>query len=45
MQRLIKQSTVAASRAIDREDVDVAASINAKRSVEAQESLYEGAVP
>ena len=45
VQRLIKQSTTATAVAHDRQDVDVAASINAKRSVEAQESLYEGAVP
>jgi hypothetical protein len=45
VQRLIKQSTTAAVRANERQNVDVAASINAKRSVEAQESLYEGAVP
>lgn len=45
VQRLIKQSTTAALRANERQNVDVAASINAKRSVEAQESLYEGAVP
>ncbi|MEG3437883.1 DUF87 domain-containing protein [Pannus brasiliensis CCIBt3594] len=45
VQRLIKQSTTAAVRASERQDVDVAAGINAKRSIEAQESLYEGAVP
>ena len=45
VQRLIKQSTSAAVRASERQNVDVAASINVKRSVEAQESLYEGAVP
>ncbi len=45
VQRIIKQSTTATARANDRQNVDVAASINAKRSVEAQESLYEGAVP
>ncbi|MGK7874463.1 MAG: hypothetical protein AB4426_14495 [Xenococcaceae cyanobacterium] len=45
VQRLIKQSTVATARANEHQNVDVAASINAKRSVEAQESLYEGAVP
>ena len=45
MQRLIKQSTTATKAADERQDVDVAAKINARRSVEAQESLYEGAVP
>ena len=45
VQRLIKQSTTASIRANEQQNVDVAASINAKRSIEAQESLYEGAVP
>ena len=45
MQRLIKQNTNASNAALEKSDVDVGASINAKRSVEAQESMYEGAVP
>ena len=45
VQRLIKQNTNASKAASEKSDVDVGANINAKRSVEAQESLYEGAVP
>ncbi len=45
MQRLIKQSKTAADRAGEKGDVDVASQIDMKRSVEAQESLYEGARP
>ena len=45
MQRLIKQSKTAAERAGGHGDVDVASQINMKQSIEAQSSLYEGAMP
>lgn len=45
MQRLIKQSSVSAHNASSRQDVDVAAQINASRSVAAQAELYEGKRP
>ena len=45
MQRLLKQSNVAAEMAAQSSSVDVAATIKTKRSIEAQEKLYEGAIP
>ena len=45
MQRLLKQSNVAAEMASQNSSVDVAATIKTKRSIEAQEKLYEGAIP
>ncbi|MEL7316525.1 MAG: hypothetical protein AAFN08_16515 [Cyanobacteria bacterium J06559_3] len=45
MQRVLKQSNLSASMAEDHHSVDVAAGIKAKRSVEAQAQLYEGAAP
>lgn len=45
MQRLTRQSNVTAERAEKHQNVDVAARINLKRSVDAQEQLYEGILP
>jgi hypothetical protein len=45
MRRLTKQSTVAASIASERRDVDVRATKKAREAETAQESLYEGAAP
>jgi len=45
MQRILKQSNVAAELAERSHSIDVAAQIKVKRSVEAQEQLYEGAFP
>ena len=44
MQRLIKQSNLTAHRAIQHQSIDVAAQLNTKRSVEAQEKLISGGV-
>jgi hypothetical protein len=45
MQRILKQSNVTAQNAAQKLSIDVGAHIKTKRSVEAQEKLYEGAVP
>lgn len=45
MQRLTKQSVVAADFASSKSSIDVAASLKARKGVAAQESLYEGSVP
>ncbi len=45
VQRLIKQNAGAASRAKERRNVDVAAQVNTRRSVDAQEKLITGDVP
>lgn len=45
MQRLTKQSIVAADFATGKQSVDVAANLKVKRAVAAQEQLYEGCVP
>ncbi len=45
MQRVLKQSNVTALRANEKKTIDVAAQIKTQRSVNAQEQLYEGAMP
>lgn len=45
MQRLLKQSNVTASVAQSKMDIDVGASVRTRRTVQAQEKLYEGAFP
>ena len=45
VQRILKQSNVAADLATQSRSIDVAAQIKVKRSVQAQEKLYEGASP
>jgi hypothetical protein len=45
VQRLIKQSNVSALLAQEKKSIDVGAQVKTKRSVDAQEKLYEGAVP
>ncbi len=45
VQRLIKQNAGAASRAKEKRNVDVAAQVNTRRSVDAQEKMYTGDVP
>jgi hypothetical protein len=45
VQRLIKQSNVASLKANEKRSIDVGAQVNTRRSVDAQEKLYEGAVP
>jgi len=45
VQRLIKQSNVSAQLAQEKRSIDVAAEVKTRRSVEAQEQLYEGALP
>jgi hypothetical protein len=45
VQRLIKQSNVTAQLAERKSSIDVGAQVKVRRSVEAQEKLYEGAVP
>ncbi|TAE08819.1 MAG: hypothetical protein EAZ94_24005 [Oscillatoriales cyanobacterium] len=45
MQRVAKQAITAAEISTDHHSVDVMAAINLKRSVAAQESIYEGDVP
>lgn len=45
MQRVLKQSNVTALRANEKRTIDVAAQIKTQRSVNAQEQLYEGAMP
>jgi hypothetical protein len=45
LQRLTKQSLTATYRATEFRNVDVAAQIRAKRGVEAQEKIFEGAMP
>ncbi|MEO0491230.1 MAG: hypothetical protein AAFZ49_17010, partial [Cyanobacteria bacterium J06659_2] len=45
VQRMLKQSNLTATLAEDSNSVDVAAELKMKRSIEAQEELFEGAVP
>ena len=45
MQRVLKQSNVAAQLAEQSRSIDVAAQIKVRRSVEAQAKLYEGYIP
>ncbi|MDF5722995.1 MAG: hypothetical protein PUP91_21480 [Rhizonema sp. PD37] len=45
MQRLTKQSNTSAQIANDKNSVDVKSLLNIKKSIAAQEELYEGAVP
>ncbi|EDX74189.1 hypothetical protein MC7420_4174 [Coleofasciculus chthonoplastes PCC 7420] len=45
MQRLTKQANTATVLAADKNSIDVKAHLNIKKGVEAQEALYEGAVP
>lgn len=45
MQRLVKQSIVAADNASSKQSVDVAATIKVRKAVAAQEQLFEGSVP
>jgi hypothetical protein len=45
MQRLTKQANTASAIAADGNSIDVKAQLNIKKGVEAQEALYEGAVP
>jgi hypothetical protein len=45
VQRLIKQSNLATIKAEEKRSIDVGAQVKTRRSVEAQEKLYEGAVP
>lgn len=45
MQRLVKQSIVAADNANTKQSVDVAATLKVKKAVAAQEQLFEGSVP
>ncbi|PMB27572.1 hypothetical protein [Fischerella thermalis] len=45
MQRLTKQSQTASQIAAEGNSIDVKATLNIKKSVAAQEELYEGAVP
>lgn len=45
VQRILKQSNVAAQGAVEGNSIDVAAMVRTKRSVQAQEKLFEGAIP
>ena len=45
MQRVTKQSNVSLKRAERKDNVDVASSIDTRRSITAQEKLYEGKLP
>ncbi|MEO1144135.1 MAG: hypothetical protein AAFY26_00835 [Cyanobacteria bacterium J06638_22] len=45
VQRILKQSNVAAQGAVEKSSVDVVAMVKTKRSVQVQEQLYEGAIP
>jgi hypothetical protein len=45
VQRILKQSNLTATLAEDSHSVDVAAELKKKRSIEAQEELFEGALP
>ncbi len=45
VQRILKQSNVAAQLAEQSRSIDVAAQVKVRRSVQAQEKLYEGAIP
>lgn len=45
VQRLIKQSNVSSIMAQEKKSIDVGAQVKTKRSVDAQEKLFEGAVP
>lgn len=45
MQRLTKQANTATAMAAEGGSIDVMAQLNIKKGVEAQEALYEGAVP
>ena len=45
VQRMLKQSNLTATLAEDSHSVDVAAELKMKRSIEAQEELFEGAMP
>ncbi len=45
MQRLTKQSNTSAALAQDKNSVDVKSLLNIKKSIAAQEELYEGSVP
>ena len=45
VQRLIKQSNVTSLIAQEKKSIDVGAQVKTKRSVDAQEKLYEGAAP
>ncbi|RMH41262.1 MAG: hypothetical protein D6694_09105 [Gammaproteobacteria bacterium] len=45
MQRVAKENILASDFASSKQSVDVAASIKAKKTIAAQEQLYEGAVP
>ena len=45
MQLITKQSIVAADYSSSRQSIDVAAELKKKKTISAQESLYEGAVP
>jgi hypothetical protein len=45
VQRMLKQSNLTATMAEDSHSVDVAAELKMKRSIEAQEELFEGALP
>ena len=45
VQRILKQSNVAAHLAEQSRSIDVAAQVKVRRSVQAQEKLYEGAIP
>jgi hypothetical protein len=45
MQKMIKQSRTAAEIAAQKGDIDVGSQLKMEQSIEAQKSLYEGAVP
>ena len=45
VQRILKQSNVAAQLAEQSRSIDVGAQVKVRRSVQAQEKLYEGAIP
>jgi hypothetical protein len=45
VQRMLKQSNLTSTLAEDSHSVDVAAELKMKRSIEAQEELFEGALP
>ncbi len=45
MQSLTKQANVSAKLAAEKDSIDVKSHLNVKKTVEAQEELYEGAVP
>jgi hypothetical protein len=45
VQRVLKQSNTSAQMAEDKRSIDVAAQLKTRKSVKAQEELYEGAIP